>query len=112
MKTCLSLCKPASSERSETLLFAGLGFVSLVAITLAVIDLSKFAEQENKVAAAFWATSSATGQGWAPGNYISSGQWRADALTLVAMARFLMENDCDSQTNSFSVVNPSRRKSV
>jgi hypothetical protein len=84
------LYRPAQSSRAETAVFGGLGAVALLAVVLAVFAMSDFVRGKDEVVAKLSGNSRASLPG---ARYISSGQWRADMKTLVAMARWVLEPD-------------------
>ena len=78
------------SSRTETAVFAGLWIVAMITVGVAVLSMSNFVQEKDKVVAA---VDGHPQVGSRNTGYISSGRWRADAKTVAAMARWLFEPD-------------------
>jgi len=85
------------THRPTTSLFATLGFTTLSAIIIVTFAVCDPTEKRDEAATPLSAESSTVtrrGRGlW----YIRLGQWRADARTVIATVRYVLEND--SPTN-------------
>jgi hypothetical protein len=87
--------------RWTTKVFAGFGFAALLGIIIGTSAIGRFTQSPDGSVGSPVEASAVTG--WHRGLwYIRLGQWRADARTLIAAVRYVLESD--SQTNDVKSV--------
>jgi hypothetical protein len=90
-KSRKSLYRAAGSSRSETAVFAALGFTGFAGIVVALVSGSVPAGSKEEALAPL---------GRLPiVKYFSSGRWAADARTAAAMVHYIFENEKPLVTN-------------
>ncbi len=85
------LYQPAGARRAETAVFATLGFLAVVSISIAVVWGSVPAGSKEDPMAGL--------RNLPMVKYVSSGQLAADARTLAAMVHYILESDKPAETN-------------
>lgn len=92
MKNCIS---QNTSNSFEHWIYVTLGMAGVLSILLAVASFADFVQGKDQVLAE-WSGGRRPSQmtAW---SYVKSGQWRADARTLGAMAIYLLEREPDLQ---------------
>jgi hypothetical protein len=78
------------SSRTETAVFASLWIVAMITVGAAIVSMSNFVQEKDKLVAAVDGHPQAASKN---SGYIASGRWLADAKTLASMARWLLEPD-------------------
>ena len=106
------LYQPTRSSRAETALFAGLGVVALFTVMLAALSMTSFVQGKDAVVATLSGGAPAGSASGSRAGYIKSGRWLADARTLVAMARWVLEPDVVRTNVAMAPSNASRAGAV
>ena len=97
------------SSRTETAVFVSLWVVGMITVGVALLSMSNFVQEKDNVVAA---VSGHPQVGSRNPGYIASGRWLADAKTLAAMARWLLEPDVGRTNVAATPSNTSRPNAV
>jgi len=90
-----ALYRTNQSSRAETALFAGLGLVVIISVVLGLSSMTKFVQGKDEAVALYTGNARSGLAGLPAVRYVRSGQWQADARTLAAVVRWVLQPDVE-----------------
>jgi hypothetical protein len=99
------------SNRAETALFAGLGVAVVISVVLGLSSMIQFVEGKDDAVALYTGNTSSGLAGLPAVRYVRSGQWKADARTLAAVVRWVLQPDVEGNNLTPLLASPTNSTS-